>query len=95
MPSSFTFVNVSNAPGLGPQEAKQMRGHITKANFAKRRQRLAKAFRDEEVTPMDPVCPNSERRMVPILKDRFPTLDPNCDKLLTVDSTYSSIGFRK
>ncbi|KAJ4017610.1 hypothetical protein NW752_001515 [Fusarium irregulare] len=95
MSSSFTFVNVSNAPGLGPQETKQMRGHVTKANFAKRRQRLAKAFRDKSVTPTDPVCPNSdsERRMVPVLKDRFPTLDPNCDKLLTVDSTYSSIGF--
>ncbi|KAJ4127952.1 hypothetical protein NW768_008235 [Fusarium equiseti] len=45
MPSSFTFVNVCNAPGLGPQEAKQMRGHVTKTNFAKRRQRLAKASR--------------------------------------------------
>lgn len=40
MAPSFTFVNVSNAPGLGPKEAKQMRGHITKTNFAKRRQRL-------------------------------------------------------
>ena len=95
MPSSFTFVNVSNAPGLGPQEAKQMRGHVTKANFAKRRQRLAKAFRDKSVTPTDTACSNPERRVVPIVKDRFSTLDPNCDKLLTVDSTFSSISFRK
>ena len=95
MPSSFTFVNVSNAPGLGPQEAKQMRGHVTKANFAKRRQRLAKAFRDKSVTPTDPVCPNHERRVVPISKECFPTLDPNCDKFLTVESTFSSISFRK
>ncbi|KAF4960136.1 hypothetical protein FGADI_1154 [Fusarium gaditjirri] len=42
MAPSLTFVNVSNAPGLGPKEAKQMRGHITKMNFAKRRQRLGK-----------------------------------------------------
>ncbi|KAI1022101.1 hypothetical protein LB504_007543 [Fusarium proliferatum] len=41
MAPSFTFVNVSDAPGLSPKEAKQMRGHITKTNFAKRRQRLA------------------------------------------------------
>ncbi|KAF4428910.1 hypothetical protein FACUT_9368 [Fusarium acutatum] len=42
MAPSFTFVNVSNGPGLGPKEAKQMRGHITKTNFAKRRQRLGR-----------------------------------------------------
>lgn len=37
----FTFVNTTGAPNLSQPAAKLMRGHVTKTNFAKRRQRLA------------------------------------------------------
>uniref|UniRef100_A0A093V968 Uncharacterized protein n=1 Tax=Talaromyces marneffei PM1 TaxID=1077442 RepID=A0A093V968_TALMA len=36
----FVFLNTTNAPGLSPEAAKRVRGHITKSNFAKRRQRI-------------------------------------------------------
>lgn len=39
--TSFTFLNTTDAPGLSRQAAKVVRGHITKTNFAKRRQRKA------------------------------------------------------
>ncbi|KAK7757577.1 hypothetical protein SLS62_000592 [Diatrype stigma] len=42
-PASFTFVNTTNTPGLSHQAAKLMRGHVTKINFANRRQRKAEA----------------------------------------------------
>jgi hypothetical protein len=40
--TSLTFLNTTNAPGLSQQAAKRVRGHVTKANFAKRRQRMAR-----------------------------------------------------
>jgi hypothetical protein len=39
--SNFVFLNTTNAPALSSEAAKRMRGHITKSNFAKRRQRIA------------------------------------------------------
>lgn len=39
--TSFTFLNTTDAPGLSRQAAKVVRGHVTKTNFAKRRQRKA------------------------------------------------------
>ncbi|KAH9904171.1 hypothetical protein F4778DRAFT_85122 [Xylariomycetidae sp. FL2044] len=35
----FTFVNATGTPDLSQGEARRMRAHITKTNFAKRRQR--------------------------------------------------------
>ncbi|KAF7554810.1 hypothetical protein G7Z17_g2663 [Cylindrodendrum hubeiense] len=42
MTTHFTFLNTSNAPRLGASDTKRMRAHVTKSNFAQRRQRLAK-----------------------------------------------------
>lgn len=41
--TSFTFLNATGTPGLSQLAAKRMRAHITKTNFAKRRQRIAEA----------------------------------------------------
>lgn len=41
--SSFTFVNTTDGAALSHAASKQMRAHVTKTNFAKRRQRLGKA----------------------------------------------------
>lgn len=38
---NLIFLNTTNAPALSLEAAKRMRGHITKSNFAKRRQRIA------------------------------------------------------
>ncbi|OIW31260.1 hypothetical protein CONLIGDRAFT_713710 [Coniochaeta ligniaria NRRL 30616] len=37
---TFTFLNTTGAPELSQSDAKRMRAHITKTNFANRRQRL-------------------------------------------------------
>ncbi len=41
--TSFTFLNATGAPGLSQSDAKRMRAHITRTNFANRRQRFAQA----------------------------------------------------
>lgn len=41
MASTFTFVNTVDAPSLSASSAKAMRAHVTKANFANRRKRIA------------------------------------------------------
>lgn len=88
MTPSFTFVNVSNAPGLGPKEARQMRGHITKVNFAKRRQRLSKEKNNGEpakslqgfaLSKADAQDLWLEQQ---VMGSVF-TLDPACDRLLS------------
>ncbi|KAH8908115.1 hypothetical protein BR93DRAFT_927145 [Coniochaeta sp. PMI_546] len=38
---SFTFLNTTGTPELSQSDAKRMRAHITKTNFANRRQRLS------------------------------------------------------
>ncbi|KAI0190853.1 hypothetical protein F4808DRAFT_444272 [Astrocystis sublimbata] len=45
-PPSFTFVTEVGTAGMSKTAAKQMRSHITKTNFAKRRARLAKTKKD-------------------------------------------------
>ncbi|QPC70545.1 hypothetical protein HYE68_001297 [Fusarium pseudograminearum] len=100
-PLPFTFVNVSNAPGLGPKERREMRGHVTQTNFAKRRQRLAKARDDDK---SDTVERNSalsrsyNQRFQPgqMSGDNVTVLDPRCDRLLTnaVNSAWSPIAYR-
>lgn len=45
---SLTFLNTTNAPGLSRQAAKRVRGHVTKANFAQRRQRMARSVEKPE-----------------------------------------------
>jgi hypothetical protein len=42
-PDDFTFLNTTGRPRLSQLAAKRMRAHITKSNFAKRRQRIAHA----------------------------------------------------
>ncbi|RDL37372.1 Uncharacterized protein BP5553_04805 [Venustampulla echinocandica] len=41
--TSFTFLNATGTPGLSQSDAKLMRAHITRTNFANRRQQLTKA----------------------------------------------------
>src|SRR5687767_4660151 len=36
----LTFVNTTTQPSLTPSEARRVRGHVTKVNFARRRERL-------------------------------------------------------
>jgi hypothetical protein len=100
MAPSFTFVNVSNAPGLGPKEARQMRGHITKVNFAKRRQRLSKEKHngkpDESLQGMILVKADAQglRLEQQVMGSVF-TLDPGRDRLLShvVDPMSSPIDY--
>jgi hypothetical protein len=97
MPSPFKFVNVSNAPRLGPKERREMRAHITQTNFAKRRQRLAKVRDDNKSdgTKKKSTLESQQFQLVQASKDGVAILDPGCDRLLTnvVDSTYSPIGY--
>src|SRR3569833_358004 len=37
----FTFINITGAPSLSPSADKRMRAHVTRTNFANRRQRMA------------------------------------------------------
>ncbi|KAM5377904.1 hypothetical protein ACJZ2D_004808 [Fusarium nematophilum] len=84
----FTFVNTSNAPALGQAQAKEMRAHITKTNFARRRQRLAREMQqrrgflpDREVTP--DALPKDRARTSPLATQAaFPPPDPGTDLLL-------------
>jgi hypothetical protein len=39
---SFTFLNATGTPGLSQSDAKLMRAHITRMNFANRRQQITK-----------------------------------------------------
>ncbi|EXM16709.1 hypothetical protein FOTG_15040 [Fusarium oxysporum f. sp. vasinfectum 25433] len=90
MAPSFTFVNVSNAPGLGPKEAKQMRGHITKTNFAKRRQRLGKP--KNKGNTASPSSPSSALTALGERQLRH-ALEPVADSLLVrmIEPTYSPV----
>ncbi|KAH6993039.1 hypothetical protein EDB82DRAFT_498321 [Fusarium venenatum] len=100
MPPAFTFVNVSNAPGLGPKERREMRGHVTQNNFAKRRQRLAKTRNSDksEAIKSDAAVSkwnNQITRPGHTSNDLIVVLDPGCDRLLTnmMGSTYSPIAY--
>ncbi|KAF5567382.1 hypothetical protein FPHYL_3285 [Fusarium phyllophilum] len=89
MAPSFTFVNVSNAPGLGPKEAKQMRGHITKTNFAKRRQRLGqqkkKSNTAQSSSPSSALITLDEQQLRHELKPVAPSL--------LIRPTYSPVEY--
>jgi hypothetical protein len=39
-PTTFTFIHASGTPGLTPSAAKKVRAHVTRSNFAHRRQRM-------------------------------------------------------
>ncbi|RYC59100.1 hypothetical protein CHU98_g7107 [Xylaria longipes] len=45
-PAGFTFVTAVGTAGLSEAAAKQMRSHVTKANFAKRRARVARTRKE-------------------------------------------------
>ncbi|RBR07949.1 hypothetical protein FVER53590_10822 [Fusarium verticillioides] len=92
MAPSFTFVNVSNAPGLGPKEAKQMRGHITKTNFAKRRQRLGQ---QKKLSNADQ-SPSPSSALITLEKRQLPhELKPVAHSLLSrmVEPAYSPVEY--
>lgn len=102
MPLQLTFLNTSDAPGLGAVETKQMRAHITKTNFARRRQRLAKERqkklqeiheRDLVARPEKPMPGNEATPQVP----RAPPLNPSSDMLLSTHTRdpHNSISYRK
>ncbi|SCO57090.1 uncharacterized protein FFMR_14246 [Fusarium fujikuroi] len=92
MAPSFTFVNVSNAPGLGPKEAKQMRGHITKTNFAKRRQILGqqkkKANTAQHSSPSSVLVKSDERQLRHELKPVG-----HSSLIRTIEPTYSPVEY--
>lgn len=94
MAPSFTFVNVSNAPGLGPKEAKQMRGHITKTNFAKRRQRLGQQKKKENTaqhsSPSSVLVELDERQLRHELRPVA-----HSSLIRTVEPTYSPVEYCK
>ncbi|KAG9258715.1 uncharacterized protein F5Z01DRAFT_215342 [Emericellopsis atlantica] len=46
-PEGFVFLNTTGAPSLSKRAAKRVRGHVTKTNFANRRQRKAEADADK------------------------------------------------
>jgi hypothetical protein len=50
MGSRFTFLNSTSTPGLSQSDAKMMRAHITKANFAKRRKRISEGRAAKEIS---------------------------------------------
>ncbi|CAG1978125.1 unnamed protein product [Fusarium graminearum] len=97
-PLPFTFVNVSNAPGLGPKERREMRGHVTQTNFAKRRLRLAKARDDgkSDTVERNLALSRSYNQPGQMSGDKVTVLDPHCDRLLTnaVNSAWSPIAYR-
>ncbi|CEF77831.1 unnamed protein product [Fusarium graminearum] len=96
-PLPFTFVNVSNAPGLGPKERREMRGHVTQTNFAKRRLRLAKARDDgkSDTVERNLALSRSYNQPGQMSGDKVTVLDPHCDRLLTnaVNSAWSPIAY--
>lgn len=49
--TSFVFLTATDDGGLSPRATKQMRAHITRTNFAKRRERLAKSAATETLSP--------------------------------------------
>lgn len=97
-PLPFTFVNVSNAPGLGPKERREMRGHVTQTNFAKRRLRLAKARDDgkSDTVERNLALSRSYNQPGQMSGDKVTVLDPHYDRLLTnaVNSAWSPIAYR-
>ncbi|KAL6917126.1 hypothetical protein FSST1_008621 [Fusarium sambucinum] len=100
MPPAFTFVNVSNTPRLGPKERREMRGHVTQTNFAKRRQRLAKTRNSDKPGAIKSDAAvsrwNSQRIQSGDTSNYLiDVLDPGCDRLLTnmMGSTYSPIAY--
>ena len=48
-PKSFTFLNATNTPYLSQSDAKLMRAHITKTNFASRREQRIDARQAREM----------------------------------------------
>ncbi|KAI1288167.1 hypothetical protein F5Y03DRAFT_98836 [Xylaria venustula] len=59
-PPGFTFVTAVGTAGLSETAAKEMRSHVTKSNFAKRRERLARKRKEaadktvRELPPKEP-----------------------------------------
>ncbi|RGP77269.1 hypothetical protein FLONG3_4784 [Fusarium longipes] len=97
MSTPLTFVNINNAPKLGPKQRRQMRAHVTQTNFAKRRQRLAKARDDNksDARKKQSRFASQQAQLSETSKNEVVILDPGCDRLLIngVDSTSSPITY--
>ncbi|RSL80294.1 hypothetical protein CEP51_006671 [Fusarium floridanum] len=101
MPLQLTFVNTSNAPGMGVVETKQMRAHITKTNFARRRQRLVKERQQKKLQKIherdlvarteEPMSGNEATPHPP----NVPPLDPGSEMLLSthIRDPHNSISY--
>lgn len=76
--SDLTFLNTTGASSLSGRAAKEMRAHITRTNFAKRRQRLT--GREPETEPK--AKGKQEKRKIPS--------DKMADSALTLISAHLS-----
>lgn len=91
MAPQFTFLTVTN-PALGEANTKQMRAHVTRKNFEKRRGRLEHARRGSQILQTKPestdaVISESEQTMM-----RHCALNPY---VVLVESDYVTIHKRK
>lgn len=69
---NLVFLNTTNAPALSPEATKRMRGHITKSNFAKRRQRIA----ENPTKVIKKTKKTSNKRLKEITEFVVPSSDP-------------------
>lgn len=68
---TFKFLNTTNAPGLSEQAAKQVRGHVTSLNFAKRRRRKADArIAKAQLTPKGDSNSSKEKQCLRVVTRR-------------------------
>ncbi|KAF4445747.1 hypothetical protein FALBO_17149 [Fusarium albosuccineum] len=101
MASHFTFLNTSHAPSLGAVEAKKMRSHITRTNFARRRQRFAKERQKLHAAQSRhsglQVLPEARLQHTSdaLEESAWPDLDPTCDRPFSTMSDYpnSSVAY--
>lgn len=97
---SFVFLNTTNAPGLSPQAARQMRCHITKSNFAKRRQRMERApgvtkAKRANVMTSTGQCRNLLRRNGSDVVIAYPDEDSLAEIPTTTDFNQSNTWLRR
>ncbi|KAH8692345.1 hypothetical protein BGW36DRAFT_304164 [Talaromyces proteolyticus] len=79
---SFIFLNTTNTPNLSPQAAKQMRGHITKSNFAKRRQRLITSTTPKGTAKASKPKKELDRYRGILIKSKFTTSSKSDDRAI-------------
>jgi hypothetical protein len=83
-PTGFTFLNATNTSALSQSESKRMRAHITRTNFAKRRQRLAAA---ETAEPNPKYITHSQPSHGLLVQSKSATADLGSELPLAMQST--------